>query len=67
MKQLSVITILVVTIICLSFNLKQKNLYNGLYNNSLEAFKEKQKLLLTTIQKADVTDPQGKDRIWKQI
>jgi len=67
MKQLSVITILVVTIICLSFNLKQKSLYNGLYNNSLKAFKEKQELLLITIQKADVTDPQGKDRIRKQI
>jgi cytochrome c peroxidase len=67
MKIFSVITIILITVFCLSFGLRQKKEYNNLYSASLSDFNNQLVLLSNTIKNTDLSAKQGREKIRGQI
>jgi cytochrome c peroxidase len=67
MKTFFVILILIVTVCCFSFSIRQEKEYKQLYTTSLENFKREQLHLLDIINASDITNPASLKKIKEQI
>src|SRR5688572_18181212 len=67
MKVFLIILILSTAVFCLSFSLRQKKEYKGLYVTSLAEFKQEQNQLRTIIEQANLSDESDLKRIKQQI
>ena len=67
MKIFSVITTILLTVFCFSFNLRQGKEYNNLYSSSMGEFNQELTLLSNTIKTADLSVELNREKIKKQI
>src|SRR4051812_884274 len=67
MKTVSAIIIFIVCATCISFSFKESNSHQTFYLTSINAFKNQQSLLLSSITSSDLNSIAGQEEIKQQI
>jgi cytochrome c peroxidase len=67
MKIFAVISTILVTVFCLSFNIQQKKEYTDLYSSSLQQFNTQLTVLAAAIKNADLSSEQDRQKLRGQI